>query len=484
MKILVLQLARFGDIFQTWPCLSALRRQYPEAEIQLAVRERYQAAAAGLTVVDKLVSMPTKSILSPLVFSEEGIEDSLIEMDRYIDEFDSDYDQIINLSFSPFSSYLVDEIKSPKTQVMGYDRFEDGFLKIADDASAYFYAQVGVGRFNRLHLVDVFAMIADVELKEEDFKGPSSDFSVRTDKPYYVIHVGASKSFKTCKPETWESVLRVLLKKTEHVVYLVGTAEERINSDWIDTQNRIVDLCGETSISDLFPIVAGAEAVIAGDSMLVQVANLTNTKCLNLSFPTVNLWETGPRVPGSRVVFFNSVDDVSPQQVCAQLANLKNEDALDRNVFLCKPQNHVMYQYTQAIEGEFQWALVRAMYMGFDYPVAEKIDIAIAQSKIYELSVLGIENLKEVQKNPQNRVSMGILDEVDQLMIEVGRRNSESEPLVKWFLAEKSRIGPGKFEDILDQTINVYKQLQVVSNLYTMDEQIPVDVERGDLTWK
>ena len=484
MKILVLQLARFGDIFQTWPCLSALRRKYPEAEIQFAVRERYQAAAENLTAVDKLVSLPTKSILSPLIFSEEGIEDSLIEMDRYIDSFDSDYDQIINLSFSPFSSYLVDEIKSENTEVMGYDRFEDGFLKIADDSSAYFYAQVGVGRFNRLHLVDIFAMVAGVELEPQDFQHPSSQNPTREDRPYYVIHVGASRSFKTCTSESWEAILRILLKKTDHIVYLVGTKEEKLNSEWIKTQNRIVDLCGETSIDDLFPMVAGADALIAGDSMLVQVANLTNTKCLNVSFPTVNFWETGPRVPGSRVVFFKDVENVNTQMLCDQLAYLGTEENMLSNVYLCKPQNHVLYQYTQATEDEFQWALIRAMYMGFDYPIAEKVDIAIAQSKIHELALLGIENLKEVQKNPQNHVSMGILDEVDQLMVEIGRRNSESQPLVKWFLSEKSRIGPGAFEDILDQTINVYEQLKVVSNLYTMEEEIPVEVERRDLTWK
>ena len=49
MRILVLQLARFGDIFQTWPTLKALRRQHPESEIHFLVRSRFSEAASGLT---------------------------------------------------------------------------------------------------------------------------------------------------------------------------------------------------------------------------------------------------------------------------------------------------------------------------------------------------------------------------------------------------------------------------------------------------
>ena len=484
MKILVLQLARFGDLYQTWPCLSALRRKFPEADIQLGLREKYQAAADDFSCVDRIVALPSKKILSPLIVAEEGVENALVEMDRYIDLFDTDYDQIINLSFSPFSSYLVEELKTSTTQVVGYDRHTDGFLKIADDSSAYFYAQVGVGGYNRLHLVDLFSMVADVELKEQDFSFPYEKNKGRTDRPYYVIHIGASQTHKTCDTKTWESIIRVLLKKSDHLVYLVGINSEKLNSSWIGTQNRVIDLCGETKLKDLFPLVGEAKALIAGDSMLVQIANLTKTKCLNISSPTVNFWETGPRVKGSRVLFYSSLKDVQACEVWEQLSTLGTGDALRKDIFVCEPQNHIQYQYTEAVSSEFQWALIRAMYMGFDYPIAEKLDIAVAISRLHELAILGLENLNEVKLNPQNQVSLGIIEEIDQLMREVARLNVSSQPIVQWFLTEKSRIGPEKFEIILDKTIDIFEQLRIVSNLYTLKNELPVSVERKDLTWK
>lgn len=484
MKILVLQLARFGDIYQTWPILNALARKYPDATIHLGVRERY-AKAANLKAVDKLIALPTKKILSPLIFSEEGIENSLIEMDRYIDLFDKHYDQIINLSFSPFSSYLVQDLKSNNTKVMGYDRFEDGFLKIGDDASAYFYGQVGVARYNRLHLVDIFAMVANVEVKESDFSwNQSENQGFRQDRPYYVIHVGASKAHKTCSHETWESILRVLLKKTDNIVYLVGTAQEKIPSEWIETQNRIIDLCGKTELNDLFPLVSGAQALIAGDSMLVQIANLTSTVCLNLSFPTVNFWETGPRTKESRILYYPNIESVKAQDVALQLEAIKAKRPAGRNVFVCQPNGHILYRSAGPLDTDFQWALVFAMYMGSDFPIAEKIEVVIAFGRIHELATVGIENLQVLSKDPNNQVSMSIINEIDQLMVEIGRRCKESQPLVQWFLTEKSRIGPARFEKVLEITVDVFEQLKTISNLYTLNEELPVNIERRDLAWK
>ena len=45
MRVLVLQLTRFGDVLQTIPVLSALQRKYPNAEIDLLARKKYSAAA-------------------------------------------------------------------------------------------------------------------------------------------------------------------------------------------------------------------------------------------------------------------------------------------------------------------------------------------------------------------------------------------------------------------------------------------------------
>src|SRR5437588_11724100 len=105
MRILVLQLARFGDIYQTWPALQALKRKHPGCELHVLVRARFQEAAKdfpGITVH----ALPTREILRPL-FEGEALEDSHTELKRFLQPLcDSNFDTIINLSFSPASSFL------------------------------------------------------------------------------------------------------------------------------------------------------------------------------------------------------------------------------------------------------------------------------------------------------------------------------------------------------------------------------------------
>ena len=66
MKILVIQIARLGDILMTWPAMRALRRAHPQAEIHLLVRPRFEAATRGLECVDRVIAMPSLEILEPL----------------------------------------------------------------------------------------------------------------------------------------------------------------------------------------------------------------------------------------------------------------------------------------------------------------------------------------------------------------------------------------------------------------------------------
>src|SRR4051812_15959311 len=107
MRILVLQLARFGDIYQSWPALRALRRKHPAAELHVLVRSRFRAALTGL---DGIIvhELPTAEILKPVI--ETGDEMRALQLlDQFVADLNNPgFERIINLSFSPFSSYLTD----------------------------------------------------------------------------------------------------------------------------------------------------------------------------------------------------------------------------------------------------------------------------------------------------------------------------------------------------------------------------------------
>jgi heptosyltransferase III len=67
MKILIIQLARLGDIYQTWPVVRGLKRAYPTAEIHFLARKKFASACEGISEIDQLWQLDTRSILEPLI---------------------------------------------------------------------------------------------------------------------------------------------------------------------------------------------------------------------------------------------------------------------------------------------------------------------------------------------------------------------------------------------------------------------------------
>lgn len=266
MKILVVQLARLGDIIQTWPTVFALRRKYPEAVIDFAVRKRYRSAIDMHSEVNNVIALDTSEVLAPMLFQVDGYDLAAVALNKFIEPLQNKYDLIINLSFSPFSSYLVSALSNERTVVRGYTRASDGYLSIPDDSSAYFYAQVGFDRSNRLHLFEIFSLVAGVDLVATDFRGPNTD-QFNWDAHRIVIHVGGSQREKVCPEPTWQQIIENLSQIYSGTIYLVGTANEKLKSE-VHLPN-VTDLCGKTSLHDLFSICENAEAVIACDSMVM-----------------------------------------------------------------------------------------------------------------------------------------------------------------------------------------------------------------------
>ena len=246
MKILILQLARLGDIYQTWPVLRALKRSHPGAQIHFLTRSTFAPAAPGKDVIDHHWMLDSKDILLPLIDEKPDIKTSLRRLSSMTMALRmEEYQMIVNLSFSPFSSCLAKELQTPGCEIKGYTRTDDDFLSIPDDGSAYFYAQAGIGRANRIHVTDLFAFIAGVELTDADWIMPEADHLLsksavvrEAGQNPIVIHVGASDLGKTLTWTKWMQVSRGLNRWTR----------SSCRSRRIKCRARICrhDLCGTT----------------------------------------------------------------------------------------------------------------------------------------------------------------------------------------------------------------------------------------------
>ena len=486
MKILVLQLARFGDIYMTWPVLRALRRQHPHAQIDFVVRSRFCEATIGLDCVDSIIEWNTREMLQP-VFDGDHQELSLSLISGWVKNLKSQqYDRIINLSFSPLSSYLTHAISTEKTKVTGYSRYEDGYLSIPDDASAYFYAQVGIDRVNRYHLIEIFAAVAQVELADQDWRAPveillprlSTDTEMTLQhipKPWMVMQIGASQKEKIIPVHILEAVARQVEAVTPYSIILVGSLEERGLADSIlsqQTLKRTYSLVGRTKISDLFRVLKEANVVVSPDSVTQHMASLTQTPVVNLSCSAAKFWETGPRSPMSRVVYAHEPEMLSADRIVAEVRAIMGYSSPYTQEIRACTGTPVAFEVLGQNDYDFEWSLTEALYTKSPYPIVQEKLQYDAIQRIQETAVMALERVQALLNQEGDKVlHFEVLNQVDVILDSIEKIAPCWSPLLNWYRTEKIRMSPDSVENLLQKSKSIYQQLLQVTEVYSSLKQ-------------
>src|SRR6476620_12551888 len=118
MKILIIQLARLGDSYKTWKVVRAIKRTYPKAEIHFLARKKFAPACEGISEINKVWSMDTRSILEPLIEEQPVFKKSFDLLDQLLGGLDNEkFDKVINLSFSPLSSFITRGLQTKGAEV-------------------------------------------------------------------------------------------------------------------------------------------------------------------------------------------------------------------------------------------------------------------------------------------------------------------------------------------------------------------------------
>ncbi|MBL7669292.1 MAG: glycosyltransferase family 9 protein [Bdellovibrionaceae bacterium] len=461
----------------SWPVLKALRREFPQAEIHGLFRERFAEAAHISGTLDRIHELPSNKIFSNL-FSENTTDSALMQVESFLGQMQNEnFDLVLNLSFSPLSSYLSSAIKTPNTTVYGYQRHSDGFLNLADDVSRYFYAQVGTHQFNRIHVTDLMGLLAQVPLIAEDSKFfPTSDQS-ETLKKYDLLrkdliafHLGASEVHKRLTPEFWRSlILQIKVRCPEFHLVLVGSKDDQLAATMIEKSlhgERIMNLAGQTTWRDLENIFAASRLFIGADSGPMHLAGLMQTPVLNLSVGSVNFWETGPRFAGAHVI---RADD---EQKIVQ------SDVLEATRCLLLGQVPARgYHYTSgtpcftASGNTFEWQLIQAIYLSEPYPSTEKMSFVKAVQDLSELNDLALEALRKFRDTKLDFLGP-YLDRIYESMNLIGKTDSSVSVFVNWLRAEKCRIPPASPFEICEGYTEIHQGLRTLLQPYILPKEL------------
>jgi ADP-heptose:LPS heptosyltransferase len=118
--------------------------------------------------------------------------------------------------------------------------------------------------------------------------------------PYVVVHPGASVPARACPPELAAAVVRTLAATGRRVLVTGGPGERALTAYAAGAAGA--DLGGRTGLAQLAAVLAGADALVVGNTGPAHLAAAVGTPVVSLFAPTVPYEKWGPyRVPAVRL---------------------------------------------------------------------------------------------------------------------------------------------------------------------------------------
>ena len=160
-NILILNMTRMGDLVQSTPAITGLRKQYPNACITLLVTSTFEEFSRKIPCIDKIIVFDIQQVIK-----NETIKSLVwVEVYKYLEYFlcnlkSIKFDLLINLSHSKLSALMISYLKIGN--IRGFGCNENGERMTFNPWMQYF----GIEPFNRLYnpfnLVEIFTRSAGV----------------------------------------------------------------------------------------------------------------------------------------------------------------------------------------------------------------------------------------------------------------------------------------------------------------------------------
>ncbi len=307
-RIAILNLTRFGDLIQTTPVLSGLRKRYPEAELHLIVKTRFREVAELLPGVDAIHDIDGDALARLMMDQDASFLDAFHRVRDIADELARiRFDVVLNFTHSRTSAVLLSLLDAEHT--IGFDLDRQGFRRVENPWLQHMSSLVRARRVTRFNLVDLYLGAADLIGCAEPLRvvipPAARHFAkerLRADVPLVAVQLGASSNTKAWEVQRYARTLNELTGLLPGVrVVLVGVPAERGLARELCSacpSVPIVQLIGETSVSELAAVIERCDVLLTGDTGTMHLAGAVGTTTCAIFVGLANPWETAVYAEG------------------------------------------------------------------------------------------------------------------------------------------------------------------------------------------
>ncbi|MEE9281745.1 MAG: glycosyltransferase family 9 protein [Myxococcota bacterium] len=307
-RIGVLNLTRFGDLIQTTPVLSGLRKRHPEAEIHLIVKTRFREVAEMLPGIDEIHEVDGDALARLMMDPGSAFLDAFRAVRDIADELGCmHFDVLFNFTHSRTSAVLLSLLDADHR--VGFDLDRQGFRRVEDPWLQHMSSIVRARRVTRFNLVDMYlgaaglvgcgeALRVHIPPRARAFAAERLPAGV----PLVAVQLGASSDTKAWAVARYAETLNALARTLSGLrVVLVGLPAEKslaLGLQGACPGVKFEDLVGETHVTELAGIIERCNLLLTGDTGTMHLAGAVGTVTCALFVGLGNPWETAVYADG------------------------------------------------------------------------------------------------------------------------------------------------------------------------------------------
>jgi len=285
-SIVVIALPGIGDVLVTTPLLAALRTAYPNARIDLLIRDGMRGIVEGNPDIDDVIEVPPRA----------GIRAT---MRALLGRFRA-YDVVLSNSASDrafFYALFLGRKRIgrllPRKGVFGIRHALHANYTIID---AERHALTETNELGRMIGVDVETSVVVPSSPNAPERLDALLGNTWREQPYAVIHPGPSLAHKRWKKKGWHAVVERLHANGLHVFVSGGPGESE--KDYLENElrlgaDRITSIAGQTSLAEMAALLSRARICVCVDTLIGHIATAVGTPAVVL-FGGTNLRQWGP----------------------------------------------------------------------------------------------------------------------------------------------------------------------------------------------
>ena len=309
MRILLLNLTRFGDLLQSQAAISGLTAQ--GHCIGLVCLRNFADTAALLRNVDAIFPLPGEKLLALL---DHIWPKAVVELETWIKNIQTEFpfDHVCNLT-PTLSARLLGRCLAGERPYTGFAIDPSGFGSNTGNWSGFLQGTASSRGVSPFNIVDLFRRVAgdmgttpDASLAVPDAAAREKALALLHShapegcKGFIAVQLGASKEHRRW-PVDFFAHVGLRLWETEQVCpVLLGTrGEARLAEEYPATAaHPCINLTGKTPLPDLAATLTVCRLLISNDTGTLHLAAGLKTPVLGIFLATAQPWDTGPYLDG------------------------------------------------------------------------------------------------------------------------------------------------------------------------------------------